>query len=326
MADNELLDDDVGGGDDIFVYTGGEQEVPFGVKRVRIAENVDTISRWSFDGCRQLIEVEGHNRLKKIEQGAFDNCTSLRRVTKMRGVIEMETDAFSGCSALSELEFDKLEIIGEGTFAYCKLGSINLPSIKRIGEYAFGSCHALTDVVFGKDLEVIEESAFYECPALTHIVIPLKDGLIVEDEAFCGCQNLSRVNILDGEIHKIISSLHLESWRNAMQEVIDRINQLLPDTPAIEKGEDIQVWIESVHRRMEHYKGEHQTLLKEAMVLLELALWKAKLLNEGEEKKCKVNVVAKKARSDTEAARKEHRVTCGASIVIKNVLPFLALK
>ena len=32
--------------------------------------------------------------------------------------------------------------------------------------------------------------------------------------------------------------------------------------------------------RMDHYKSEHQTLLKEAMTLLELALWKAKLLNE----------------------------------------------
>jgi hypothetical protein len=77
---------------------------------------------------------------------------------------------------------------------------------------------------------------------------------------------------------------------------------------------------------MEHYKSEHKILLKEAMTLLELALWKAKLLNEGEEKKCKVNVATKKVKIDAEAARKEHRVTCGASIVIKNVLTFLALK
>jgi hypothetical protein len=77
---------------------------------------------------------------------------------------------------------------------------------------------------------------------------------------------------------------------------------------------------------MEHYKTEHKMLVKEAMTLLELALWKAKLLNETEEKKCNVDEVRKKAKIDTEAARKENRVTCGASIVIKNVLPFLALK
>jgi hypothetical protein len=65
--------------------------------------------------------------------------------------------------------------------------------------------------------------------------------------------------------------------------------------------------------------------VKEAMTLLELALWKAKLLNETDGKKCNVDIMTKKV-IDAETARKEHRVTCGASIVIKNVLPFLALK
>ena len=77
---------------------------------------------------------------------------------------------------------------------------------------------------------------------------------------------------------------------------------------------------------MEHYKTEHKLLLKEAMTLLELALWKAKILNEADEKRCNVDEVTKKAKIDVEAARKENRFTCGASIVIKNVLPFLALK
>ena len=55
MEDNLLLNnnggggDGVGGGDDIFVYTGGEQRVPRDVKRVRIAENVDTILEETFE-------------------------------------------------------------------------------------------------------------------------------------------------------------------------------------------------------------------------------------------------------------------------------------
>ena len=67
MADDQLLNG-VDGGDDIFVYTGGEQRLPRDVKRVRIAENVDTILAMAFYQCKQLIEVEGHNRLKKIDQ------------------------------------------------------------------------------------------------------------------------------------------------------------------------------------------------------------------------------------------------------------------
>ncbi len=325
MADNQLLNNNGGDGDDIFVYTGGEQEVPRDVKRVRIAENVDTILAMTFDDCRQLIEVEGHDKLRKIEQYAFYRCICLKRVTKMQGVIEIECYAFYGCFALSEFDFDKLEIFGEGAFIDCKsLRSINMTSIRRVGNNAFQRCEALIDAVFGEKLERIVGGVFLSCTAMRRIAIPLKDNLIIHNLAF-NFTNLSRVDVVVGEIHKTISSLHLESWRNEMQEEVDRINQTLPNTHSFEKARAIQQWITRVFRRMEHYKSEHKTLLKEAMTLLELALWKAKLLNEAGEKKCNVDVV-KKARIDAKAARKEHRVTCGANIVIKNVLRFLALK
>jgi hypothetical protein len=151
-------------------------------------------------------------------------------------------------------------------------------------------------------------------------------GLIIGRNAFNRCDNLSRVDVVAGGIHKTISSLHLESWRNEMKDEIDSINQTLPNTQSSEKAGAIQQWITRVLGRMEHYKSEHQVLLKEAMTLLELALWKAKQLNERDEKKCNVDIMTKKATIDAKAARKEHRVTCGASIVVENVLPFLALK
>ena len=48
------------------------------------------------------------------------------------------------------------------------------------------------------------------------------------------------------------------------------------------------------------------------MAVVELALWEAKL--------------DKDKKDDIECARNEARVTCGADIVIKNVLPFLLLE
>jgi hypothetical protein len=339
MADDLLLNgnnDGVGGVDDIFVYTGGHQEVPRDVKRVRIAENIDTIPMRAFSECRELIEVEGHNKIRKIERIAFYYCPSLRRVSKMTGVKEIEFEAFLCCVALSELELGKLEIIGYRAFALCKcLRSINLSSARRVGWSAFESCDKLTDVVFGEDLERIERNAFsncimgagaFVCTALIRITIPLKGNLIVDKKAFDGCHNLSTVDILDGGIHKTISSLHMESWRVELKDEIDRINQALPNIQDFEKAIAIQQWIARVLSRMEHYKSEHNALLKEAMALLELALWKAKLFNQTDEKKCSVDIATKNAKIVTEAARKEHRVTCGANIVIKNVLPFLVLE
>jgi hypothetical protein len=331
MADNQLLIDNNnngGGDDDVFVYTGGDQEVPRDVKRVRIAEDVDTIPARKFEGCEQLIEVEGHNRLKKIEEFAFNCCYSLRRVTKMQGVTEIEMAAFLRCHALSDLEFGKLEIIGVSAIRYCEsLRSINLPSIRRVGKRGFQFCRELTDVVFGEKLERIEAFAFWGT-ALRRIVIPLKDNLHFGNQVFNMCgTSLSRVDVLDGGIHETIPSLHMESWRNEMQQEIDRINQTLPNTHLTDKTETIRQWIDRVLQRMEYHKSEHMMLVKEAMALLELALWKAKLINEADERKRNVDEVkTKKAKIDVKTGRKEHRVTCGASIVIKNVLPFLALK
>eukprot|EP00985_Skeletonema_marinoi_P011255 scaffold5329_cov126-Skeletonema_marinoi.AAC.10 len=65
-------------------------------------------------------------------------------------------------------------------------------------------------------------------------------------------------------------------------------------------------------------------MLKEATTLLELALWKADL-NEKEEGLVEREGV-RTTRGRRKRARKEICITSGASIVIKNVLPFLELK
>jgi hypothetical protein len=56
------------------------------------------------------------------------------------------------------------------------------------------------------------------------------------------------------------------------------------------------------------------------MTQLELALWKAKLDEKEEENSIQ------KVQAGIDGTRKEKRITSGASIVIKNVLPFLRLE
>jgi hypothetical protein len=58
---------------------------------------------------------------------------------------------------------------------------------------------------------------------------------------------------------------------------------VLPATPANEKARAIRDWIKSLLERIEHCKAEQYALLEEAMTLLELALWKANLLDKNEE-------------------------------------------
>lgn len=122
-----------------------------------------------------------------------------------------------------------------------------------------------------------------------------------------------------------------------MNEEIQRINQILPLQHPREKADAIVQWIRSVISRIDHYKAEHRALLKEVATLLELALWKARLDGGEEADNNKVDdeertdfeevkKLAKKAKIDPDNKRKGTRVTCGADVVIKNVLPFLILE
>jgi len=66
-------------------------------------------------------------------------------------------------------------------------------------------------------------------------------------------------------------------------------------------------------------------LLKEAMTLLELALWKANLENEDDDATAAQEGI-RVTRGQRKRKRNDRCITSGASIVIKNVLPFLALQ
>jgi len=112
-----------------------------------------------------------------------------------------------------------------------------------------------------------------------------------------------------------------------MKGEINRINQVLSDPDSLVRiggiTAAIQTWMNTVTRRLDCYKVEHKSLLQEAAILLELALWKNSLDdNEGA-------VLEKESIQTTRGRRKRARdeicVTSGASIVIKNVLPFLTL-
>jgi len=127
-----------------------------------------------------------------------------------------------------------------------------------------------------------------------------------------------------GGIRKSISSLHMERWRNEMNLAINWINKELTLSSAStdEKPQVIEQWIQTVLRRMEDYRTRHYIVVKEAMTLLELALWKAKLDGSRKEDSLK-EPKTKRAKIDFDTSRQERRVTCGAAIIIKNVLPFL---
>ena len=65
--------DDGGNDNDVFVYMGGNQEVPRHVTHVRIHKSVKIISREAFYRCRNLLSVEMHDGVEIIEEYAFQS-------------------------------------------------------------------------------------------------------------------------------------------------------------------------------------------------------------------------------------------------------------
>ena len=327
MADH-AVDDDFDG--DIFIYRGGR--APQHITHALIDTSVDEIEDMAFHNCRQLLRVDTHDGLRKIGKKAFCRCVSLRRIN-LKSVVEIDQRAFFYCRNLEMIEFgDRLETIGESAFSKCALRHLNLPSIITIGSYAFSCCELVTDLEFSERLQRIGADAFQFCFPLRRIAIPLKRDLFEysdNDEKynqFDECYRLITVDLVGG-IHKTVASLYMESWRVEMFTKINRINQVLPNTPVADKTNSIQQWMETVLDKMEHYKAEHVRYVKEGISLLELALWKAKLLDETDKKEdSSIERQRKKAKVDSEVARKDRRITCGADIVIKNVLPFLQLE
>ena len=327
MADHAEEDGDNDG--DIYIYRGGR--APQHITHALIDESVNEIEANAFRHCMCLVQVDTHDGIRRVCKNAFFNCVSLRRIN-LKSAVEIGKEAFFQCTNLESVEFgDRLETIGYDAFSFCtSLAHVKLPSIITIGHYAFGNCERLTDVEFSEPLETIRIKAFHECERLQRIAIPLKRDLFAFDDEmqqfsqFDRCDQLTRVDLV-GQAHtKTIASLHMESWRADMIAEINRINQILPNTTAFYgQAGVVRQWMESLLDKMDHYKAEHVRYVKEGITLLELAVWKTELYEReddfGEGK-------TKKAKIDTESARKEKRITCGADTVIKNVLPFLQLE
>ena len=76
-----------------FLYTG-QEDVPFGVTRVRVHSSIRVILARAFYEQERLLSVEFHDGLEEIGGGAFYECRSLVHIDIPHAVRAIKDGAF----------------------------------------------------------------------------------------------------------------------------------------------------------------------------------------------------------------------------------------
>jgi hypothetical protein len=107
-----------------------------------------------------------------------------------------------------------------------------------------------------------------------------------------------------------VDALAFKVWRNHITKMIQ--------TADFKRGRDNLAILREIRDKIAHFEDELPKL-KEATTILEIALWKVRM-NIPKEVICHHQ---EKVRVDQSEFRRQCRVTCGADVIIRHMLPFL---
>jgi hypothetical protein len=310
---------------------------------MRIPSTVSKIGREAFAGCSRLVSVELFERNLQILHGlAFARCSSLGNLALPSSITNtLYENVFQGCSKLQELPLandrDLLETLTKRfdnrpvhKVCYYQVFyplDTALRDLRGAIEES-DECDSESDAYDESQVDCLGMTPYHILALSTRPDLSLleaclprfsKDLWSKQDSTGSSpmeylCKNIApetpesikwSIQLTLGDR---IQWLGLEQWRRVVFNATERLL-------VIDRSERLGL-VHSIHSKLELYE------LKEAVSLLELALWKVKtdevtLLVEMEE------IRHGKQKGLGHVDRQSCRVNCGADIVIANVLPFL---
>ena len=144
----------------------------------------------SFEGSGEMADFTSTECPWKSFRDAIDEVEIDRQIENIGSY------AFYNCSRLSKADLygGAMKKIGQFAFNLCTaLTSIYIPySVNEIGNGAFKDCSALTSVTLPTSLTTIKVNVFNGCSSLTTIRIPA-GVTYIRDNAFLGCTGLTSI-------------------------------------------------------------------------------------------------------------------------------------
>jgi hypothetical protein len=317
-------------------------DIPRNVTHVKVVDPaVKVIREKAFAGCRQLMIVELCEGLEQIDRRAFYGCTSLTSISVPSTVKWIDKYAFYRCTKLIKMDLcEGLGWIDRGAFQDCtSLKRIIIPStVKVIGRWAFKGCIKLMNVKLCEGLERIDSEAFENCTSLEWIIIPSTVSFI-NKSAFKGCSGLVSVEFCE-EIEQFVNDVFLPWWNLGKSPTSLMMYSLLAGyksarlkIPALLCPIKVQAWKSNIQKMLQRilvkrewdekacnyvesqlYKYEH---LQNGLTILELALWKAKIMEQSN-----TNII--NAENDVKWMCRVNSWSMFA-IIFPNVIPFLSV-
>jgi hypothetical protein len=112
-----------------------------------------------------------------------------------------------------------------------------------------------------------------------------------------------------------VETLAFKVWRERISNMIQTSN--------FQYNEDNLSILREIRAKLASFEDE-LPILKEVTTILELALWKMKMtMNENIHQEVVATKCQKKIKTDKSITRQQCRVTCGADVIISNVLPYI---
>jgi len=195
------------------------------LQSINLPVNLKEIGDYAF--ISSSIRTVTFNSASNITFGeaAFEN-TDITSI-KLPNTKEITNSLFKGCYKLKEVQFGKVEKIGDYAFYNCTaLTQINLDNtgVTEIGEAAFALCEKAEKAILPETISIIGASAFSNCFVLSNITVKafLEIPTLKRDNAFISGSSIRRnIYVPSRRVNDYKNAPNWSTWKDEITAIIE---------------------------------------------------------------------------------------------------------